>query len=107
MLWLSKLDQRLQEPNETQSLSEVASETDPATTSANETDTDPETEEGRQRTRKERNSSPTLVDTIVLNYLGILLLRRPIGLGTILKCVLSLSPCTVTLVGFSDKQILS
>ncbi|EXJ82645.1 hypothetical protein A1O3_06458 [Capronia epimyces CBS 606.96] len=93
VLWLSKLDHRLRDATESQPRTGTgtgsASEADPATTSADETDTDPETEEGR-RARQERDSTrvgPALVDTVVLNYLGILLLRRPIGLATLLKWI--------------------
>ncbi|EXJ90819.1 hypothetical protein A1O1_03924 [Capronia coronata CBS 617.96] len=91
MLWLSRLDHRLHDPAESQGRTDPASEADPATTSANETDTDTDVEiDERRRSRKKRDplhSGPMLIDTAALNYLGVLLLRRPIGLATMLKWI--------------------
>jgi len=37
------------------------------------------------KTSKTARDSPTLMETVALNYLGVMLLRRPIGLATIFK----------------------
>ncbi|KAK5043300.1 hypothetical protein LTR13_001071 [Exophiala sideris] len=85
-LWLSRLEGRLQTSTSATSATEVDTEGDPAMTSGNETTTDSESagESELGRKRKQTQENPSLIDTIALNYLGVLLLRRPIGLATVL-----------------------
>ncbi|KIV83293.1 hypothetical protein PV11_05331 [Exophiala sideris] len=85
-LWLSRLERRLQPST---SATEVDTEGDPATTSGNETTTDSESAEESKlgRKRKQTQENPSLIDTIALTYLGVLLLRRPIGLATVLRWI--------------------
>ncbi|KAL2413105.1 hypothetical protein ABEF95_014573 [Exophiala dermatitidis] len=88
VLWLSQLGHRLHDPaGGSHPPTDSASETGPITTSAHETDSDGEAAREGKRRGEQENHGPTLVDTIVLNYLGILLLRRPIGLATILNWI--------------------
>lgn len=83
-LWLSKLDRRLQDPTRSDTLTETEGESDPA---ADDTDNEPGNAKGATDTqkRKARVSSPLLIDTITLNYLGIIILRRPVSLAAMLK----------------------
>lgn len=89
-LWLSRLESRLQDAHD---LPDAADKGDTTASSGNDTGTDVDTDrESQSPTRRNtRDKGPTLVDTISLNYLGIVLLRRPIGLATILRCVTSFS----------------
>ncbi|OAP55988.1 hypothetical protein AYL99_10140 [Fonsecaea erecta] len=83
-LWLSKLEHRLSDS--------LADAGDKATATASSGDeTDPNLDAGEERDRegdKSAHSYPTLVDTIALNYLGIVMLRRPIRLAKVLKWIL-------------------
>ncbi|EXJ70960.1 uncharacterized protein A1O5_05953 [Cladophialophora psammophila CBS 110553] len=83
-LWLSKLEHRLGD-----SLADAKDKADTTASSGNETDTDLAADEKDEplRRSKSAHSYPTLVDTIALNYLGIVMLRRPIGLAKILKWI--------------------
>ncbi|KIW94805.1 uncharacterized protein Z519_04782 [Cladophialophora bantiana CBS 173.52] len=83
-LWLSKLEHRLGD-----SLADTKDKEDTTASSGNETDIDPDVDEKDEplRRTKSAHSYPTLVDTIAMNYLGIVMLRRPIGLAKILKWI--------------------
>lgn len=86
ILWLSQLGHRLHDPaGGSHPPTDSASEADAITTSAHETDSDGEAAREGKRRGEAASHGPILVDTVVLNYMGILLLRRPIGLATILK----------------------
>ena len=58
--------------------------------SGNETDTDVDTfiEKPSQKKKKVFRHYPTLIDTVALNYLGIMMLRRPLSLAQMLRLVL-------------------
>ncbi|KAK7896968.1 hypothetical protein LTR67_004856 [Exophiala xenobiotica] len=93
-LWLSKLDHRLRDPTKADGLaadteSEGECEDEPATTSANETDTERENfgDPDSHKKGKRTHESPQLVDTIALNYIGIILLRRPVSLARTFKWI--------------------
>ncbi|KAK5207081.1 hypothetical protein LTR41_007148 [Exophiala xenobiotica] len=93
-LWLSKLDHRLRDPTKADGLAadtegEGEGEDEPATTSANETDTERENvgDPDSHKKGKRTHESPQLVDTIALNYIGIILLRRPVSLARIFKWI--------------------
>ncbi|EHY60316.1 hypothetical protein HRR83_000075 [Exophiala dermatitidis] len=88
ILWLSQLGHRLHDPaGGSHPPTDSASEADAITTSAHETDSGGEAARERKRRGEAASHGPILVDTVVLNYLGILLLRRPIGLATILNWI--------------------
>lgn len=106
-LWLSRLDHRLRDPTKTDGLAaDTEGDDEPATTSADETDTgletagDPDSHQKGKRTHE----SPQLVDTIALNYIGIILLRRPVSLARIFKYVSPSLLCLVSL-SISDKVL--
>ncbi|KIW41491.1 uncharacterized protein PV06_07042 [Exophiala oligosperma] len=85
-LWLSKLDRRLQDPMRSDTLTETEGENDPVT---DDTDTEPDNSRGATdaQKRKTKVPSPLLIDTIALNYLGIIILQRPVSLATTLRWI--------------------
>ncbi|KAI1625976.1 hypothetical protein EDD37DRAFT_324476 [Exophiala viscosa] len=87
--WLTQLEDRLQASAGAPSATEIDTEGEPATISGNETTTDSESagESKLGRKRKQTQGSPSLIDTIALSYMGVLLLRRPIGLATVLRWI--------------------
>ncbi|KIX97599.1 uncharacterized protein Z520_06377 [Fonsecaea multimorphosa CBS 102226] len=83
-LWLSKLEHRLGDSH-----AEAMQNADTTASSGNDTDTDLDADVRREpEGNKAAHSYPTLIDTIALNYLGIVMLRRPIGLAKVLKWIL-------------------
>ena len=103
-LWLSRLDHRLRDPTKPVGLAaDTGDEDEPATTSAEEADTERETagDLDNHKKGKRTHESPQLVDTIALNFIGIILLRRPVSLARIFKYV---SPSLLALfLCLSDK----
>lgn len=65
-------------------LTETEGENDPVT---DDTDTEPDNSRGATdaQKRKTKVPSPLLIDTIALNYLGIIILQRPVSLATTLR----------------------
>ena len=49
------------------------------------TDTEAEKEEGQRKTARRASDSPTRMDVVALNYLGILILRYPLELNTLFR----------------------
>ncbi|KIW63244.1 hypothetical protein, variant [Phialophora macrospora] len=97
-LWLSRLGHRLQDHPST-AVDELAdtsgNEADTtASSSGNESDTDPDAYTRRQLQQQQKQSSysahnyPKLIDTIALAYIGIIMLRRPVGQATFLRWIL-------------------
>ncbi|KIX04020.1 uncharacterized protein Z518_07573 [Rhinocladiella mackenziei CBS 650.93] len=88
-LWLSRLEHRLQESPDPEALPDPESEEELGLDAGNETDTDLETDGESQWQKKHKSTcdSPTLVDTVALTYLGVILLRRTIGLATMLRWI--------------------
>ncbi|KIW26092.1 uncharacterized protein PV07_09219 [Cladophialophora immunda] len=83
-LWLSKLEHRLSD-----SLADAMDKANTTASSGNETDTDLDADvKGEPEGKKHTHLYPMLVDTIALNYLGIVMLRRPVGLAKVLKWIL-------------------
>ncbi|KIW83155.1 hypothetical protein Z517_02399 [Fonsecaea pedrosoi CBS 271.37] len=84
-LWLSKLEHRLND-----GLADASENPDTTASSGNETDADLDTDVRPQPSKRNKSAhgNPTLVDTIALNYLGMVMLRRPIGLAEVLKWIL-------------------
>jgi hypothetical protein len=92
-LWLSRLGNRLQEPPSTAAdeLPDTSGhEADTTASSGTESDTDRDAYAQKQLRKKTRSkysaqNHPKLIDTIALAYMGIIMLRRPVGQATFLR----------------------
>lgn len=100
-LWLSRLENRLHNAVDPHPPAGTDSEGEPSATQPEETNTEPGSDEGEPVHEESKSKSksksaregPMLVDTVALIHLGILMLRRPIGLAVILECVVHISYC--------------
>ncbi|OCT54166.1 hypothetical protein CLCR_00315 [Cladophialophora carrionii] len=94
-LWVSRLEHRLLQDPTTAAVDELtdttADKADTTASSGDESDIDPRTSVQKQLQKneeKERDSAhdyPKLIDTIALAYMGIIMLRRPVGQAAFLR----------------------
>ncbi|EXJ54112.1 hypothetical protein A1O7_09449 [Cladophialophora yegresii CBS 114405] len=92
-LWVSRLEHRLLQDAATAVdglTNTTGNEADTTASSGEESDTDPgaSAQKMEKRKRESAHDYPKLIDTAALAYMGIIMLRRPVGQATFLRWIL-------------------